>query len=275
MGKCPKVFFILLLSVAVTSCIPYKKQVYWQFMEDVSADSSVFLIPPKGTYGLQVDDIIDIQINSENQDVSWLFSKTYSIQQPNNQAQQAASSGSGGDPFYLTGYIVDDSGFVKLPKIGKLKVLELTVEEVERLIEAELLNYFVSGSFYVSVKLGGLRFSILGEVKSQGRYVVLERNYNIFQALAQFNDVGVFAQRNDVYIMRKQDGGYKISKIDLLDEDVFNSEFFYIMPNDVIYVRPSRVKPLGFSATFLQNFNTTLTFLSSSLLIWASIRTLN
>jgi len=242
-------------------------------MADVERDSAIYFDPPKTEYRLQVDDIIDVDITSQDEKIASLFSKTYSNQQ--NIQLNRGGVGGGGDPFYLTGYIVDDSGVIKLPVLGEIEVEELTIAEVEQRLEQELLKYFNPGKFYVSVKLGGLRFSVFGDVNGPGRYVVLERNYNIYQALAEFGDMQTFAKRNDVYILRKVEGQLKMTHVDLLSEEVFDTEYFYIMPNDVIYVRPARVKTLGLSSTFLQNFNVTLSFVSSTLLFIATVRSLS
>lgn len=241
-------------------------------MQDVDQDSVRYFSPPKTEYRLQIDDIVDVQITSEDPRIAALFSKSYMPKQNTNQQIQA---GIGGDPFYLTGYIVDDSGYINLPALGKIEVFELTIAELHDEIEHRLLEYFNPGKYYLAVKLGGLRFSVFGDVTSPGRYVVLERNYNIYQVLAEFGDMTTFAKRNDVYIMRKKKGDLEMKRIDLLGEDIFESEYFYIMPNDVIYVRPVKIKALGFEATFLQNFSTTLSFVTSSLLLVVTLRQLN
>lgn len=272
MGRCPKLLLVLSFAVALSSCMPYKKQVYWQFMNEVPEDSVKYFDPPKTVYRIQADDILDINITSEDKEIAGLFSKTYTVSQP-NQMQQGGMIG--GDPFYLTGYIVNDSGKIRLPVLGEIMVVEMTIDEIEEVITKELLKYFNPDKFYISVKLGGLRFSVFGEVGAPGRYVVMERNYNIYQALAEFGDMQTFAKRNDVYVLRKSSGKLKMAHVDLLTEDVFDSEYFYVMPNDIIYVRPVKIKNIGFGTTFLQNFGTTLSFISSTLLFVVTLRSLN
>jgi polysaccharide export outer membrane protein len=261
-------------AMVISGCIPYKKQVYFQYLEERAADSVATYATPRSEYKLQVDDIIDIKITSPSEDGAMFFDQTFraSTMQNMNLAQMA---GQGGDLFYLTGYIINDSGFVQIPVLGNVPAAGLSVAELKRTLETRLLEYFTSrNSFYVGVKLGGLRYSVLGEVARPGRYVVLENRYNIYQALAQVGDLTAFANRNQVWLIRQEGGSSRVYSIDLMSEKLMTSPLFYIQPNDVIYVRPLKAKMAGFGSTFLQNLSSIASLLSLSLSMYIAYLTL-
>ncbi|MFY0674265.1 MAG: polysaccharide biosynthesis/export family protein [Bacteroidia bacterium] len=268
---------VVLALLVMSSCVPYKKQVYFQYLEELekSEDGSVAEFDQvRSEYKLQVDDIIDIKITSPNLEAAAFFSQSFTAGSGMNQ-QQMMQGAQNGDIYYLTGYIINDSGFIELPIIGNVDASGKSLREVKEYLEGELLNYFTSkNSFYVTVKLGGIRFSIHGEVARPGRYVVLESRYNIYQALAQVGDLTAFANRSEVWLMRQETGKTKIYSIDLLSDEILESPLFYIQPNDVIFIRPLKAKQYGVGATFLQNFNSTVSVISATISLYLSYRLL-
>lgn len=253
--------------VIFQSCVPYKKQVYFQYLEDVATETVVDYEQQRTEYKLQVDDIVDIRITSPVPEAAMFFSQTFKSSEGGG-SQTMQMLGQGGDIFYLTGYIVEEGGTVSLPVIGDLPAAGKSIEEIRTYLEDELLKYFNKESYYVSVKLGGIRFSIFGEVARPGRYIVLESRYNIYQALAHVGDLGVFANRNEVYLMRQNTGKTEVITLDLLSEDLLTSEYFYLKSNDVFYIKPIRAKTLGLGATFWQNLNSAVSLLSTSLSLY-------
>ena len=263
----------VLLALLIQSCVPYKKQVYFQFLEGMSKDSFAEYNQVRNEYKLQVDDIIDINITSPNAEAAALFSQNF--QAGSSMNRQMMQGAGGGDIYYLTGYIINDSGYVELPTLGNIVAAGKSIEDVKQNLEFELLKHFNSkNSFNVTVKLGGIRFSIMGEVARPGRYVVLESRYTIYQALAQVGDLTVFANRSEVWLMRQEGGKTKVYTIDLLSENILESPLYYIQPNDILYVRPLKAKQYGVGSTFLQNFNTTVTVLSASLTLYLTYKSI-
>jgi polysaccharide export outer membrane protein len=276
-GKFLLVPLMALVLLAFWGCVPYKKQVYFQYLEEMakSEDGSVAEFEQvRAEYKLQNDDIIDIKITSPNLEAAAFFSQTFTASAGGNQQQMMQGAGMG-DIYYLTGYIINDSGFIELPIIGNVPASGNSLREVKEYLEEELLKYFTSkNSFYVTVKLGGIRYSIHGEVARPGRYVVLESRYNIYQALAQVGDLTAFANRSEVWLLRQEAGKTKIYGIDLLSKEIMESPLFYIQPNDVIFVKPLKAKQYGIGSTFLQNFNSTVSVISATISLYLSYRLL-
>lgn len=258
--------FTVVLALVCASCVPYKKQVYFQYLEDRENDSVITYEQQMTQYRLQPYDILDIQITSPNMEAAGFFSQTFSTAGVANSTSMARMAGLGGDLFYMNGYFIDDNGEIKMPFLGTLNVAGKTIYEIRAMLEQDLLQYFNSeNSFYVTVKLGGLRYTVTGEVMQPGRYVMLETRYNIYQALAQAGDLTVFANRNELWLIRQEGGKSKIYAIDLLSEEIMTSPLYYIQPNDIIYVRPLKAKQYGVGSTFLQNFTVTLSIFSTTL----------
>lgn len=262
---------VLVAIISFQSCVPYKKQVYLHLTEEMANGKVAEYDVQKEDYRLQADDIVDIRITSPVKDAQSLFSAMFNA---SDGVQNMQQNNAGGDVYYMTGYVVNKDGQVKIPVLGLIDVAGKTTGEVEQELETELLKYFKPGGFYVTVKLGGLRFSVMGEVSNPGRFVVLETRYNIFQAVAHVGDLEVFADRANVVVMRVDNGQMQVHKIDLLSEDVVESPVFYIQPNDVIYVRPLRSKTLGVGATFIQNFNTVVSLISTTLSLYITYQLL-
>ena len=222
---------------------------------------SVFLYE-RIDYKLQVNDIIDVKIVSLDEDVNKLFNSN-SVASTN-----VAQTANLGDLYYITGYNIDDSGYVYLPIIGKVYVLNKTLSEASKEIDKHVLRYF--SKYYLVVKLGGIRFSALGEFKRPGKYTILQNQATIFEALALAGDVAMVASREDVKIIRQYPEGTKIHTINLLDKNLIHTPYYFIQPNDVIYIEPLPQKSWGVGVNAAQSTALIMSLISSTLLIIVS-----
>jgi polysaccharide export outer membrane protein len=251
-----KKFFLFFLTLIVfSSCVSTKKTTYFQG-EPVSK-SELYKLNNE-PYRLQVNDIISIDIKAENEEIVALFSKSGAV-------------GLGGDLYY-SGYTIDRHGNVRIPYLGEINVLGYTVKEVREKIESELPKYLVKveESIFVTVKLGGIQFLVIGEVGGGGTINLAQNQVSIFDAIANAGGITEYGNREKVTIIRKTLDGVKKYELDLTKMDIFNSEHFYIQPNDIIYVYPINRKAWGLGTTGLQTFQTLLsvvTILTSLLLI--------
>jgi polysaccharide export outer membrane protein len=261
-----KAIFILwlLFIVGFTACIPNKKLVYLQNKTQALADTNVVKDYTRTKYRIQINDILSIQLRTIDQQAVALFNNNVG-----GQNMQVGALG-GGDVFYLNGYTVDDSGRVELPMIGKLQLQGLTLAEAKGVIEGEAKQYF--NNFYVDIKFGGIRYSILGEVVRPGKFVILQEQFNIFEAIANSGDLTIVANRNEVEIIRQFPEGPQVFSVDLTDRSILYSPFYFIKPNDIIYVKPLKVKSLGTGTTGVSTFQTVVSILSAALLIFSITR---
>lgn len=251
-----------LLIGSVTSCVPAKKMIYLQSEEDVTEKVFVY---QKVEYKLQVNDILDVQIRSTNEKANKLFS----VQ--GTQGQQAVQAGiqSGGDLYYMTGFTVKANGAIELPHIGDVSVKGKTLEEAKATIDEQVARFFKT--YYLQVKLGGIRFATLGEFNNNGKQVVLQNQVTIYEAIAAAGDLGPLAKRDEIRLIRQYPEGTKIHTINLLDQSIIGSPYYFIQPNDVLYAEPLAQKAYGFGVTGAQTITTLVSALSSSLALYLTI----
>jgi len=246
-----KTGIILLFIYTMTSCVAHKDIVYFQ--GEVLTEKSVREFNNK-SYRLQVDDILHINIKAPNEELVAVFK--------NNSAQRNTGQVSQG-MYYFSGYSIDKQGFVKIPYLDKINVLGFTTNEVSNKIEAGLGKYFRNLSdIFVSVKLAGIKYTIVGEVGSTGSKVLFQNTVNIVEAIANAGDINITGDKKNVEIIRLGIDGVQKFKIDLTQLSVFNSDQFYIQPNDIINVPPLRQKSLGTGTTGMQTLTTVVSVLS-------------
>jgi polysaccharide export outer membrane protein len=140
----------------------------------------------------------------------------------------------------LSGYTLNEAGFVELPTIGKINLAGKTLFEAEVAVDLAASKLFVEPA----VKLFLLNYfvTVLGEVNKPGRYPVYNHRINIFEAMGLANDATDFASREEVKVVRNRDGVNHLYHIDLTDQNILANDAFYLQPNDIVLVKPQRRK---------------------------------
>ena len=248
-----KILLILIVGLMAVSCIPTKKLIYFQ--GEPIAENSVHKLLNE-PYRLQVNDILDIQIKAEDKKLVSLFNQSA---QDGNQISKQYNDGS----LYFTSYTVDRQGNVRMPYVGELNVLGYTEDEVREKIEKELSGFFKNiDDIFVTVKLAGIRFTVLGEIENPGTLVLFQNQVNIVEAIANSGDIKITGNREKVVVIRKNTEGTKKFYVDLTDITTFNSDSFYIQSNDIIYIEPLKQKSWGTGTTGAKTFATVVSVLS-------------
>jgi polysaccharide biosynthesis/export protein len=254
-----KLLLFTIILWASFSCVSNQKVIYLQNLEGNTAipedQMMTYEIPE---YRLQFNDIIDINVKTSEDFIRSGF----------NLQDQGAAGGammgqmaqSGGDIYYMTGFSVDRDGDIRLPIIGEVNVKNLTIDETRLLLEKELKK-FVTTDLYVKVKLGGIRFSTLGEFRNPGKYTILQDRMTIFEAIAQAGDLTTVANRDEILLIRQYPEGTKLHRLNLLDRNIISSPFYFIQPNDQIYAQPMKIRELGSG----ENVTQTLALVVSSI----------
>lgn len=238
----------------LSSCLSTKKTNYFQGEPGEKSEMYKFNNVP---YKLQVNDIISINITSENPELVSLF----------DSGGSDTDSGQSGGGLYFRGYSVDIHGNIRIPYIGELNVLGYTEEEVREKIELELKKFIKNPeSIFVSVKLSGIQFVVTGEVASPGTLNLQQNQVTIIEALANAGEISQFGNRENVQIFRKTLDGVEVHTLNMTDVSVFDDEQFFVQPNDVVYVEALKRKSWGFGTNGLQTF----TILISSLTLLIS-----
>ncbi|MDC7995729.1 polysaccharide biosynthesis/export family protein [Altibacter sp. HG106] len=242
-------------AASFTSCITQKQLTYLQEDEDGRQDTLVTLRKVQEPYRLQVNDLLSIRVKALDDDLVNIF----------NPVENNNPNATGEERLYYDGFVVDAHGNIRIPTIGELPVLGLTVEEVREKIEKILLDdYFkAEANVFVTVKLAGIRYTISGEIGGPGSQIIYRDEVSIMEAIANSGDIPSTGDKTNVVIIRQYPLGQKVHHIDLTDIDAMNSPYYYVQPNDLILINPLPQKSLGTGVTGLESFRTILTVLTA------------
>ncbi|KGL63776.1 polysaccharide biosynthesis/export family protein [Polaribacter sp. Hel1_85] len=258
-----KKYFLLLLSISfLFSCVPSKDLIYLQGKPIQKKEIKRINDIP---YKLQVDDMLNIDIKSSDEEMVSIFKK----QTMGNYSGRSSGSNSGGNSGgnsgqnfgsgsgYFSDYSIDSYGNIRMPTLGEINVLGYTTVEVRKKIENELNRYLKNKEdIFVSVKLSGIKYTIIGEIADPGPKVIFQNKVSVIDAIANSGDITIVGNRKKVEIIRNSISGTEKFTIDLTNINAFNSDVFYIKPNDIINIVPLKQKSWGTGTTGLQTFTT-------------------
>ncbi|MBQ7632017.1 MAG: polysaccharide biosynthesis/export family protein [Paludibacteraceae bacterium] len=222
------------VSWALASCVTARKVNYMQEPDKYIpnyADTLSF-----EDYELRIGDRLYVYVYSLNEEVM----KMYNAGGTNASQMRQQMTQSQGGSYDLYTYLVQDDGTIDFPTIGKIPVQGLTTRQVKRQLERELsalLKELPGGYSTVSVEVNMVyrSFSVIGA--QSGRYAITKEKMTIFEALAAVGDLKEFNSRKEIKLVREKNGVTTIKTFDARSKDIVNSEFYYIEPNDIIYIR--------------------------------------
>ncbi|MBK6829806.1 MAG: polysaccharide export protein [Flavobacteriales bacterium] len=184
----------------------------------------------KFEYRIQVNDVLSIRVLGLDDATQRYFN--VESQTGNSMVSDAA--------LYVNGFSVDKNGQVQLPQAGKLKLQGLTVGEAQDLVQRKINEYFTTAT--VILKMVNWRVSVLGNVSRPGTFMVYNNQITILDALALAGGPDEFADKGHITLMRQSDRGVQALYVDLSNTDVLRSEYYYLLPNDVVYVPAMRAR---------------------------------
>lgn len=243
----------LIIILVFSSCVPHKDRVYFQNKAS-SLDSLQVITETQKPYRIQINDILNIRVKALDQNNVQIFNP---IGDGNLNADSEERA-------YFDGFTVDLHGNIRIPTLGEMNVLGYTTREIEQKLEKKLLDeqFKETANIFVTVKLAGLRYSATGEVNSPGVNVIFRERVNIFEALASSGEIPDTGNKKDVLLIRQYPQGQEIHHLDLTDVNIMKSPYYYIQPNDMIYVKPLKQKTWGTGTNLLQNIGAIATILS-------------
>jgi polysaccharide export outer membrane protein len=230
-GKHALFLFVILFLLSV-SCVTQRKV---EYLQDGSKDIKAFKEAKMPDYRLKPNDELFIQINSLDETSANVFSTT---------AQQTFITGSI-DPFgaSLLSYSVDKDGYVLMPIIGNIFVKDKTISDVTLLLKDSLDH--VLNKPAISVKLVNRYVSVLGEVANPGHFPYSQNTFSVFDAIGLAGDITDYGNRNEVVLVRNENGENRRINIDLTKSEILASDYYAIRPNDIVYVKPLSKKFWG------------------------------
>jgi polysaccharide biosynthesis/export protein len=246
------IYLLFFTGILLASCVPQKKILY---LQDIPGDDeeATFVNERLLDYKVQPGDNLYVKIVSLEEKSTEYF----------NQLSGNAGNTSGPN-LYLNSYLVNDTGYFHFPSLGYLYVNGKSTEEIQEELETMLAEYLDNP--VVIVRLSNFRITLLGEFKNPGKYDVYQNNINLFEAISMGGDLTDFARRNHLAIIRQTGNGSKIIRVDLNDKRILESDYYFLLPNDIVYAEPIKAKQ--FVST---NFPYGLVFsiLSTTLVLYA------
>jgi polysaccharide export outer membrane protein len=218
-----------------TSCVSPKSIVYFQ------GDSARFYsqqISQQYVPVLQPHDLLSVVVGSLSAEANEVFNM------PNMFTTTSTnySTTGGGARIQPLGYLIDNDGTIELPLIGKVKIGGLRTTDAADTIRIRLGAYLKEPS--VVVRNLNFKVSVLGEVKIPGIFVIPDEKITLPQVLSMAGDMTIYGNRSNVMVIREENGKREYARIDMTSREIFDSPYYYLRKNDVIYVEPVKSKML-------------------------------
>lgn len=210
-----KLIVIFIFLQFFSACKLKEKLVYFNQTSNDSAPATVFS-PIK----IKVDDYLSVHVSD-------LDNETVSLFNPKLRIDNSEESG----------YLVDVTGQIALPVIGKITISGLTKEDAELLISSRLKDYLKNP--IVQIRILNFKVTVLGDVKSPGTFNIKSQRMSVLDAIGMAGDLKMNGSRNNVLVLRDENGHKTEYRLDLTSKSVLNSPGYYLQQNDVVYVEPN------------------------------------
>ncbi|MBN2664284.1 MAG: polysaccharide biosynthesis/export family protein [Bacteroidales bacterium] len=252
--------YISLFSVVVfSSCSNYR-----YVHRDIDATNKIveiYSLDNYEPYQLQPFDYLYVNIRSTDEQINEFYSRissNYSSSMSNNQSN-----------FFLSGYLVNDSGYVFIPTLGMLNVGGLTIDQTRKLINDKVDEILTDA--VVNVRLTSFNVTFLGEINN-GNIPFYRERVNVLEAIGQAGGVPNSGDKKHVKIIRPQDSIMVVYEIDLTDKNIIATKDFFLQPNDIVYVPPKRQQEFW---NFFRDYSTFLSIITTTLTTTLIILELN
>lgn len=236
----------------MTSCFTPKKVVYLQDLPQGAVQEL------KEDYEAKIkkDDLLQILIMAQTPEAAKPFNLSAMIQDMsttsgNNQEQSA--------------YLVDMDGCIDLPVLGRMHVEGMTTQEVKKAIAGQLQAKNLLKEPMVQVRIQNFKVLMLGEVKSPGAIEVKGERITLLDAISQAGDLTMQGRRDRVAVIREEGGKRTVNYLDLKSKKIFDSPYFYLKQNDVVYVEPNDAKSVQYRSGQMGNVTPWISLVSSVL----------
>lgn len=222
--------FVIFLSLLISSCNSTRKSIYFRDLGNMAIQSDIQVESPV----IKKNDIISINVSSLNPAASELFN--------NSIARTSNASTISGTINQSFGYLIDVNGNIQFPILGEIKAEGLTTKELEDTIKTHILSKELLIDPIITIRYLNFKISVMGEVDKPSVYNIPSEKVTLLEALALAGDMTIYAKRDNVLLIREENGEKKLVRLDMSSSDIFYSEYYYLKSNDIIYVEPKRSK---------------------------------
>jgi polysaccharide biosynthesis/export protein len=240
-------FLIFMILLFLNGCISQKKV---EYLYDKKQNTSEFNSKPSEIPKIKPGDELYIRVSSFDESTYNFF-----ITQAEGRAQNYPNDLS----VSLVSYGVNDSGYIYFPVLNKVYLAGKTIEEANETLQQLLSEYFRQPN--VTVSFVAKKITVLGEIRNPGYFTYTNARISIFQALGMAGDITVLGNKKKILIIRENKDKVLKNYVDLTSDDIVGSEFYYLQPNDVVFVAPARARQWSISSTPIQLILTSITTL--------------
>jgi len=248
-----KVIGILIIILSNYSCVSNKKIAYFQDIQSISQadlENAAKFVEPT----IQPDDILSINVFTLNQQSGAIINQASATPLLGGNSSTPVSAQQ------VTGFLVDKNGDIELALVGKIKVAGLTTFQARELVRDKVSSIYKDPN--VQLRFANFKVSVLGEVNSPSAYSLPNEKVTILDALSLAGDLTIFGRRDNVLIVRDNNGKKEFARLNLNSSEIFNSAFYYLKQNDVVYVEPNKQKVSATNTAQLQTISVIASVLS-------------
>lgn len=213
---------------------------YMQNIEKVAIESSA----KNSGNTVQAGDQLVILITAKDMDVVKPFNQNYS----SSELIQSNALAGGNTPnqgmISITGpmYIVDTNGDIDFPVLGKISTSGKTLVEFKDELREKMTKYVINPT--VNVRLANFKITVLGEVNRQGDYTIANGQGTILNALGLAGDLTSYGKRDDILVIRTENGAVSHGRINLQDANLISSPYYNLKQGDAIIVSSNNTKDI-------------------------------
>lgn len=254
---------ILLIATSLSSCVSNKKIAYFQDIQTINQaklENAISFTEPV----IQPDDILSINVFTLNPQSGAIV----------NQAATNIVLGGGANTAVaaqqVNGFLVDRNGDVELSLIGKLKVAGLTTYQARELIREKAALVYKEPN--VQLRFANFKVSVLGEVNAPSAYTLPNEKVSILDALSLAGDLTIYGKRENVLVIRDNNGKKEFARLDLNSSQIFSSPYYYLKQNDVVYVEPNKRKVSASNSAQIQTIGVIASVISVIVLAIANFK---
>lgn len=223
-----------LIAFFLVGCGNSRNLVYFNNLPDTSVYQAQTSAVPEPI--IQAGDILRIRVNSLNSETNRLFN-TGTLQTNAEQTRYAsADEGNVG----AEGYLVNTDGYISFPVAGQVKLAGLTIEQARVHIKGLVEQY--AKDAIINIRFANFKITVVGEVKRPATFTVPNERINIIEALGLAGDLTEFGRRDNVLLIREENGQRTLARINLNNREALTSPYFYLQQNDVLYVQPAKYR---------------------------------
>lgn len=235
--------FIFLFSISFFSC-KVERIAYFKDIPDSNNIKKILQTVPAAAAVVRPDDVLNITIQTLDPAANSILNQG---NLPTSSGAVSQTTSANISQAIISGYLVDKDGYVHLPYIGDALVKDLTSQQVKELITQKISVYFKDP--VVNVRFTNFKITVLGEVRNPATFLLPNENPTIFDALGLAGDITIFGRRDNVMLIRADaDGKREIVKLNLDSSSTITSPYFYLKPNDVLYIEPTSDRVASTSA---------------------------